>query len=102
MTSRSTESQEHQSTKQPTMVFFSADWCGHCVDFQPAWDTWTRQTSINSLQIKDSDLHKKYNIEGFPTIRMYYSEPKPGSNDWKPFNNQRTVDALNDFVKRNA
>lgn len=94
---------EHTSSpnKTPTFVFFSADWCGHCTSFQPTWDKFVAQSPINTLQIKDEEIHKKFGVDSYPNLRLYFSEPVPGSNDFKPYTGDRSLKDLLEFVRKN-
>ena len=60
------------------LVWFYADWCGHCKSMKTEWDTASskvdgKMVKINLGDSKDSkveEISKKYNIQGFPTILL--------------------------------
>lgn len=68
------------------LLFFNASWCPHCVKSKPDWEKFTLEYNgkkINKYKIvctnvdcSDEDnemsnsLLQKYNIEGYPTIKV--------------------------------
>lgn len=69
-----------------TIYFFSADWCPHCKTALPEWQNFSHHyngkevngymiTCVNINCTDDKDVKvisyiQKYNIEGYPTIKM--------------------------------
>ena len=94
------KSQRPKDPNNAVLVFFSADWCHYCVAFQPTWDKFVQNTSVKTLQIKDQETQTKYGVTSFPNIRLYFSEPVPGSNDFQPYTGDRSLSDLNAFVTR--
>ena len=67
------------------LKFFYVDWCPHCKDSRPIWDEIKAKFNgekINDQVIvfeevncdKDQGQADKYNIEGFPTIKLVMPE----------------------------
>ena len=75
--------------KSRWLVKYSAEWCGHCVQFQPEWQKLVatygerlEQKGIKLLEIDYNDLksiEKKIgsqDVQGFPTIRIVDNKRK--------------------------
>lgn len=93
----------HSST--PTLVFFHANWCGHCQAMKSEWEK-TKQGlaggNIATLDLEDSKnpgLAKNNDVKGFPTIRLYKSG-FPGQ--YKEYVGERTSNKLVEFAKTNS
>jgi thiol-disulfide isomerase/thioredoxin len=95
------------ATKQAEMMLFYADWCPHCKTAKPIWAEIEKQyqnktingynvifTEINcSTETEEVErLMNKYNIEGFPTIKLL-KDGQVIEFDAKP-----TKDTLNQFL----
>lgn len=60
------------------LVWFYADWCGHCKKMKSAWDSAAEKVKGQMVKInlgnsedkKQQEISKKYNIEGYPTIYL--------------------------------
>ena len=64
------------------LVWFYADWCGHCKKMETAWDPASdtvntesnkKMVKINLGNSKDNEqqsIAKQYNITGYPTIHL--------------------------------
>jgi len=76
---------EQTSNKTATLMLFYVDWCPHCKTAKPEWDSLKSEydgKSINGYTIhftehnctnesaEVSQLMDKYNIEGYPTIKL--------------------------------
>ncbi len=73
------------SAKNATLMLFYVDWCPHCKTAKPEWEDAKAAfdgTTINGYQVtfveynctnegaKVSELISKYDIDGFPTIKL--------------------------------
>ncbi|CAG2167755.1 unnamed protein product [Oppiella nova] len=66
------------------LVEFFAPWCGHCKSLEPIWaEAATELKGKVKVGALDATAHTitagKYNIKGFPTIKMFASGKKDGS-----------------------
>jgi thiol-disulfide isomerase/thioredoxin len=86
--------------KKVHVMLFHANWCGHCKEFMPVWKEFKDhivKDKDNYSGIKTSDFEseknpsemKKYNIKGFPTIKIV--DKKGNINDYK---GERSKDGL--------
>ena len=95
------------STTEVDIMMFTADWCPHCKKAKPIWEEFNNTYDgkvINGYKINvktinctnDSDpnvqnLLDKYNVEGFPTIKLikngevYDYDAKPDKESLKQF-----------------
>ena len=92
-----------------TIYFFSADWCPHCKTALPEWQNFSHNyngkeingyviscVNINctdDTDVKVTEYIQKYNIEGYPTIKM------TKENKIIDFDAKVTSSALESFVK---
>lgn len=88
------------------IVLYYADWCGHSNNFLPIWKKFINECKseypnvlIDTIECSggNSDMCLQKGIEGFPTVMMYKTD---GSS--QQFNDNRTVEALLSFVKKNV
>ena len=91
------------------LVWFYADWCGHCKTMHDAWDTAAKKINaagknimmkINVGDAKNKNHQKvseKYGINGFPTIMMLENGMKKAE-----YNGNRTAKDFEDFCKSNG
>ncbi|CAG2107549.1 unnamed protein product [Medioppia subpectinata] len=66
------------------LVEFFAPWCGHCKNLEPIWaEAATELKGKVKIGALDATAHTstagKYNIKGFPTIKVFGSGKKDGS-----------------------
>lgn len=69
--------------KGPWMVWFHADWCGHCRNMDDEWHRMTKiNNEFNTLKLENeaikSSPFKNEEIRGFPTIIMVKNGKKVG------------------------
>jgi thiol-disulfide isomerase/thioredoxin len=103
---------QHDSTssgpsKQAELMLFYADWCPHCKTAKPIWNdlkTQYQNKTINGYQVVFTEVNctsesaeteqimNKYNIEGFPTIKLL-KDGQIIEYDAKP-----NKDTLNEFL----
>jgi protein disulfide-isomerase A6 len=99
-----------QNTDKITFVEFFAPWCGHCQKLAPAYEKVADGLKgIVNIAAVDCDdgankpLCGKYDIKGFPTIKIMLPEPdKQGKRTVRveEYRGERTVAAISDFATR--
>ena len=86
----------------PAVVCFHADWCGHCQQLKPEWDSMVKnlkKKNLNGLlaRIEEKNLDKAQcdkDIKGYPTIRVF----KNGEKD-EDYSGTRESKELTEFVE---
>ncbi len=90
--------------KNPTLLFFHADWCGHCQRFMPIFDKFSKNINGGKLNIikfnadKDRKYTESFRIGGFPTVLLHDNK----SRKFLEYNGDRTITDLVKFVNENA
>lgn len=66
-----------------TIYFFFTNWCPHCKTARPHWEQLKEKTGevVNKVKITfkeidcdiDPDTADKFNITGYPTIKLFYN-----------------------------
>jgi thiol-disulfide isomerase/thioredoxin len=106
------EGLDNPSSKQAELLFFSVDWCPHCKTAKPEWDSVKQDyqgKTVNGYTLVFTDINctdenadierlmNKYNIEGFPTIKLLKDgqviefDAKPTKNSLEQFINTVVV-----------
>ena len=88
--------------KNNTIIFFYADWCGHCKTFMPIWKelkTKINTEEYNIIEIESENLFiQKIKIfRGYPSI-FYINNNKDITIE---YNDDRTLESLILFLKNN-
>ena len=101
---------EFDNFKKPTIICFSAPWCPACNKFRPIWKDFSgndmnKETDIKELKNigvnvvffnyvgKNIELSEKYDIDAFPTIRLYHNDKVIEYED------EWSKEGLNNFAK---
>lgn len=98
-------SQNSNENKNADIYFFFTEWCPHCKTAKPIWNQFKEQNknkelnnvNLNFIEIdcdKDTETANKFDVEGYPTIKMVYNN-KIIEYDAKP-----EIDTLNEFVNK--
>lgn len=72
---------EHPNQEVVTLYFFGVEWCPHCKHAKPVWEDLTNEydgKTVNGKKLnfvnvdcdKDSELADKYEVTGYPTIKL--------------------------------
>lgn len=87
--------------KRGKLVFFYADWCGHCKKFMPEVKAYkgvqVEYVDCSSPKPAEKKLMKEYGVSGFPS--MFYVD---ANNKRTPFTGDRTTHGIEAFVKSQA
>ena len=93
-------------TEKYTMVWYHAEWCGHCVDMQDTWakfaaEALKKHENLYIVDMMDTEMESAgmgHEAEvGFPTIKMYYRGALK-----KEFDGVRDHATLMQFVRDNC
>ena len=85
----------------PIVIWYYADWCGHCTRMKDEWETYSsdcKTKGINVAKVKDEIiqyLNYEANISGYPTIE-FHNKGKKESN--YPGDFERTSEKLMEFT----
>jgi thiol-disulfide isomerase/thioredoxin len=98
------ENEESKINKNlPFCVLFYADWCGHCKNLMPTWDSLSKtlpSNKINMIKISCVDKEQQCNgindIKGYPTIIYVDIQLKKKII----FSGQRTAESIIDFINK--
>jgi protein disulfide-isomerase len=90
-----------------TLIFFKANWCGHCNRFKPVWDEFVTEcenknepTKLVELDIDNDEskpLMEKHNVRGFPHVVL-----TSDNDEDVVFTKNRTKEDLIAFLKEHA
>ncbi|KAK9477597.1 thioredoxin-like protein [Lipomyces japonicus] len=102
----STFGSEIIDTNHTSIVEFYAEWCGHCQNLKPhyikAASSLKGVVKVASVRCDDDfakPLCEKYNIKGFPTIKVFRPNAKSPKNPYiEDYHGQRTAKAIVDYV----
>lgn len=88
--------------EKPTIVAFTAPWCGHCQRLAPEFDRAARSLEgiVKFANIDcDAEANKpmcgRYGVQGFPTIKLFPPTPKRLPRDYR---GERTAKALVEYA----
>tara|TARA_Y100000768_G_C23864105_1_gene627188 strand:- start:460 stop:918 length:459 start_codon:yes stop_codon:yes gene_type:complete len=91
----------------PTMVMFHVPWCGYCKKTMPIWRQLqeldlknANNTKVKIIDVnceEDKEMAKKYNIDGFPTIK-YFPNGINDSNSAIVYSDERDISSLKKFL----
>lgn len=91
---------ENMEGEGGVLRFFYADWCPHCKDAKPHWNSlksnYKGNVTLKSVDCtKNTDEAQKFNVEGFPTFIL----TKNGKNI--EYEGERTTKGLLNFLNSN-
>jgi protein disulfide-isomerase A6 len=101
--SQSNFNKEVLAIEKPTMVMFSAPWCGHCKNLAPHYhkaastlDGIVKFANIDCDADANKGLCAQYQIQGFPTLKFFPATKKRLPRDYR---GERTAKALVEYAK---
>lgn len=89
-----------EMAKQPCLVMFHAEWCGHCKHLAPEWEKVKQAVGDKHLIVdieSKNPLMKNFTLKGFPTIR-YFPEGLGNSNKFDEYQGDRTAETILQFL----
>ena len=97
-----------EKNNKKELIFFWANWCGHCRDKKPLWENLKKQISKKNLDLKEIDcstnnsncIMYKNNIKepliGVPTIIL-----RSNDKDDVEYEQNLDLNSMNDFLYKN-
>ena len=90
---------KYQETGETFLLMFYADWCGHCKNTKPAYQTAANDTEITFLLLNSetdgaNEFMAQENVGGYPTIKKY-----KGTESLEDYLGDRSVESLIAFSK---
>ena len=78
-----TDNELEANSGEVVMVLFFVNWCPHCKSVKPTWEKAASElnnTKVNGKNVRfvsvdceeKPELGEKYNVEGYPTIKLIY------------------------------
>lgn len=85
---------DESDSQDAELYFFYTTWCPHCKKAKPVWSELKQKlesNKINNIKVncievdcdKDADLAEKFNVQGYPTIKLVHND-KVFEYDAKP------------------
>lgn len=108
--STSTKEGFNGGNNQKKLMFFRAEWCGHCTRFKPVWDEFVSECTNTKMfphvQIVELDIDQestkplmaKHNVGGFPHVVLTDANDE---ND-VVYSGNRTKEDLIQFLQSQA
>lgn len=91
---------------KPTLVTFTASWCGHCKSLKPIYEQVAQIYSRDGVVIANVDctagegyeeLCKEHGVTSYPTIKYFNNDGQE-----EPYYYPRTVEGFIEFINKNA
>ena len=87
-------------TTRPTVVLFTADWCGHCIKAKTQFTILQEDTSVHVVHYESGNNDnpqyvakaKEFQIVGYPSIFIYTN------NIWYKYNKQNMADTIQQYA----
>lgn len=91
----------NKTINQKTFVFFKMNGCPHCEDMQEEWNKFvkSKRSKVPTMELEasaNSDLAKKYGVQGFPTLIMVDADKVLAT-----FEGERNAEAFETFANTN-
>jgi thiol-disulfide isomerase/thioredoxin len=84
--------------KEPVLVLYRAEWCGHCQEFKPMWNNFTKIAKIKTAEIETNDFYllgstPEHQVNSYPTLKLFTNGKVIN------FDEDRNIDNMNKFIK---
>lgn len=104
------EDLQSQIENKDVLVFFYADWCGHCQSFKPEWEKLEKEVEKNEkitielVKVNCGDAenpaHKKimndFSVQGYPTVKKI-----DAAGNAVEYKGERKVEPIMKFLETN-
>jgi len=100
----STIKEKIYNSKNVWIVEFYSSWCGHCHAFAPTWKKFAKQIQswkntvsvgvIDCAEDRNLDTCRHYEIQSFPTVKLFDASLKNKSDFGVTFKGQKTIKRL--------
>ncbi|PWN31958.1 thioredoxin-domain-containing protein [Meira miltonrushii] len=101
--SQSSFKKEVLDIEKPTLVAFTAPWCGHCKNMAPEFhkaavnlDGIVKFANIDCDQDTNKGICAQYQVQGFPTVKLFPATKKRLPRDYR---GERVAKAFVEFAK---
>jgi thioredoxin 1 len=88
------------NNKGNVIVLYWASWCGHCIQFKEDWNSFIKISKIDTAQIESAHnglaSSDKHSVSSYPTLKLFTN------GKMILFENERTIESLMSFVKKNV
>jgi thiol-disulfide isomerase/thioredoxin len=97
-----------QKAKQSSnvLVWYYADWCGHCQMMKDEWEKLVNSNPhVDLAKVSDKYVSPNDNIAGYPTLKLFTKNKTAagkGVNNVIDYQGSRDAESLKQFVKENV
>ena len=89
------------------LVWYYADWCGHCQMMKDEWEKLVEsKPNVSLAKVSDTYVKPSDNIMGFPTLKLFKGEKKVAGkkNDSQviDYYGSRDAESLKEFLNENV
>jgi thiol-disulfide isomerase/thioredoxin len=93
----------NKNSSKKRMVFYYADWCGHCTNTKPEWqkleDMYKNDDSVSIEKVNEESMSNQdkssLKIEGYPTIILFVN------GNAFPYEGARSASNFKSFIDKN-
>ena len=83
--------------KNNWLVWYYADWCGHCHMMKDEWEKLEKsKPNVNLARVSDKFTSDEDEIMGYPTIKLFVKKSEPII-----YQGSRDMNSFKDFLKEN-
>ncbi len=88
------------NNKADVIVLYFGSWCHFCVEFKDTWNSFVKIAKINTAQIESAhnglSSSDRHSVSSYPTLKLFTN------GKMIPFFEERSVESLVNFVKKNV